>query len=294
MALEYKDIPAKLIKDYIDKKCGFFVGAGLSQAVGYPAWQDLLLGFIQKAETDYAFAHDRANECRELAKDPSKYLMLAEEMKDVLGVGFKAFIEETYTREDINPSPTHNLLVSLKRSNFIITTNYDHLIERAFVNYKKYQPQYKYYEAHSIQSQLYNRKFFLLKAHGDAQTAADKIVLTDKDYRRLLYQEPGYQSALQSIFTMYSVIFVGCSLQDPELKLLFNYINAAFPEGGTPHYALMTNETTRATESNRWKKDYNMQIISITADNNYEDINTFFKILHEKEGEIDGQDAEAT
>ena len=37
-----------------------------------------------------------------------------------------------------------------------------------------------------------------------------------------------------------------------------------------------------------------MRIIPISADNNYEDIDTFFKILHEKEGEIDGQDAEAT
>ena len=285
MALEYKDIPSELIRSYIDKKCGFFVGAGLSQAVGYPAWQDLLLGLIQKAETDYAFAHDRADECRELAEDPSKYLMLAEEMKDVLGVGFKTFMEETYAREDIDPSPTHDLLVSLNRSNFIITTNYDQLIEKAFVNQKKYQSPYKYYEAHAIQSQLYNRKFFLLKAHGDAQTAAENIVLTDKDYRRLLYQQPGYQSALQSIFTMYSVIFVGCSLQDPELKLLLSYINAAFPEGGIPHYALMTNETAGGTERNRWRKDYNMQIILITSDNNYEDINTFLKILSDEEGE---------
>ena len=122
-----------------------------------------------------------------------------------------------------------------------------------------------------------------MKAHGDAETAAEKIVLTDKDYRRLLYQEPGYQSALQSIFTMYSVIFVGCSLQDPELKLLLNYINAAFPEGGIPHYALMTHETTGVTERNRWRKDYNMQTISISADNNYEDINIFFKILRDEE-----------
>ena len=295
MALEHQDIPRGLIRSYIDKKCGFFVGAGLSQAAGYPAWQELLLGLIQKAETDYAFAHDRANECRELAEDPGKYLMLAEEMKDVLGgVGFKTFIEEAYTREDVAPSPTHDLLVSLKRSNFIITTNYDLLIEKAFVNQKKYQSAYKYYEAHAIQSQLYNRKFFLLKAHGDAQTAAEKIVLTDKDYRRLLYQEPGYQSALQSIFTMYSVIFVGCSLQDPELKLLLNYINAAFPEGGIPHYALMTHETTGVTERNRWRKDYNMQIISISADNNYEDINIFFKILRDEEDEIDGQSPETT
>ena len=294
MGLDFEDIPSELIESYLGNKCGFFVGAGLSYAAGYPDWKGLLLGLIQKAEADHSLTHDRAAECRELAEDPNKYLMLAEAMKDVLGRDLNTFIGETYAKEEIDPRLTHDLLVSLKRSNFIITTNYDQLIEKAFVKQGKLQTPYKYYEAYAVQGDLYKRAFFLLKAHGDAKTAAKHIILTDKDYRFLLYQQPGYQSALQSIFTMYSVIFVGCSLQDPELKLLLNYINAAFPEGGIPHYALMTTESTGEIERNRWKKDYNMRIIPISADNDYEDIDTFLKILHKKEDEIDGQDAEAT
>ncbi len=287
MALNLEDIPAKLIESYLDEKCGFFVGAGLSRAAGYPDWKGLLLGLIQKAEADHSLASERADECRNLAEDPNKYLMLAEEMKEVLGVELTTFIEDTYAEDDIDPSPTHDLLVSLKRNKFIITTNYDQLIEKALVKNSRRLPTYKYYEAHAIQRQLYKRKSFLLKAHGDAETAAEHIVLTDKDYRRLLYQQPGYQSALQSIFTMYSVIFAGCSLQDPELKLLLNYINAAFPEGGIPHYALMTTESTGGVERNRWRKDYNMQIIPISASNGYEDIDIFFRILQEKEEEAE-------
>ena len=119
---------------------------------------------------------------------------------------------------------------------------------------------------------------------GTAQTAADQIVLTDKDYRRLLYREPGYQSALQSIFTMYSVIFIGSSLQDPELRLLLNYVNAAFPEGGIPHYALMTSEEAGETERQRWGKDYNMKIVPIKSDDSFADIDRFLTILSELEG----------
>ena len=284
MALTIDDLPTELIDSYNEKKCGFFVGAGLSRAAGYPQWKDLLLGLIDKAVKDHSLSAERAVEYRQLADDPNKYLMLAEEMKDVLGVELKTFIEETYAKEGVEPTRIHDLLVSLKRSNFIITTNFDQLIEKAFVKRGIFQTPYKYYEAHAIQRQLYQRKFFLLKAHGDAQTAAEQIVLTDKDYRRLLYQQPGYQSALQSVFTMYSVIFLGCSLEDPELKLLLNYINAAFPEGGIPHYALMSTETTVGTERNRWKKDYNMRIIPISSADNYKDIETFLNILHEKDG----------
>lgn len=291
MAISVDNIPTELINNYIERKCGFFVGAGLSRAAGYPDWKGLLEGLITRAETDHSLTADQAADCRKLAEDPSKFLMLAEEMKDILNVEFKTYLEETFANDDINPRSAHDLLVTLKRSNFIITTNYDLLIEKAFVNNKILTAAYKYYEANAIQRQLYMRKFFLLKAHGDAQTAAEQIVLTDKDYRRLLYQQPGYQSVLQSIFTMYSVIFVGCSLQDPELRLLLNYINAAFPEGGIPHYALMTSENTGTTERNRWKKDYNMRIIMISADNDYEDIDTFLKILHDKEDEADKNDA---
>ena len=289
MVLKIDNIPTELIDKYLDGKCGLFVGAGLSQTAGYPDWHRLLNDLIEKAEADHSLISTKVEECRKLAKDPSKYLMLAEEMKDVLGVEFKTYLEETFGNDKIEPQPVHGLLVSLKRNNFIITTNYDLLIEKAFANNTTFQTVYKYYEANAIQRQLYLRQFFLLKAHGDAKTAAENIVLTDKDYRKLLYQQPGYQSVLQSIFTMYSVLFIGCSLQDPELRLLLNYINAAFPEGGIPHYALMSTEATGETERSRWKKDYNMQIIPISPENDYEDVNIFLKILHEKEDEAEKQ-----
>ena len=280
-----KNIPPELIEQYLDHKCGFFVGAGLSQAAGFPDWQGLLNGLIGKAEASHSLTPSQAEEYRNLAKDHSKFLMLAEEMKEVLDVEFKTYLEKTFGNDVIEPRLNHNLLVTLKYNNFIITTNYDLLIEKALVNNRLLRTAYKYYEADSIQRQLYLREFFLLKAHGDAKTAAGNIILTDKDYRKLLYSQPGYQSVLQSIFTMYSVIFIGCSLQDPELKLLLNYINAAFPEGGIPHYALMSEAATSAMERKRWKKDYNMRVITISPENEYEDVDNFLRILHQKEDE---------
>ena len=82
---------------------------------------------------------------------------------------------------------------------------------------------------------------------------------------------------------MYSVIFIGSSLQDPELRLLLNYVNAAFPEGGIPHYALMTSEKAGKTERQRWGKDYNMKIVPINSDDNFADIDRFLTILSELE-----------
>lgn len=283
MALKKENIPPELTKAYSDGKCGLFVGAGLSRMAGLPDWAGFLRGLIEKAVSDQSITPEKASDCRALARDPTKYLMLAEEMKEVLGVGFKSVIEDIFGNDELAPGRPHELLIALQKNKFIITTNYDMLIERAFATKGIFQQGYKYYEAHALQRDLYKRKFFVLKAHGDAKTAAEHVVLTRKDYRRLLYKEPGYQSALQSIFTMYSVIFVGSSLRDPELNLLLNYVSAAFPEGGIPHYALMPTDEVGDTERGRWKKDFNIQIIPISSDDNFQDINRFFTYLTELE-----------
>ena len=283
MSLTRDDIPTPLLEAYAEEKCGIFVGAGLSVGAGLPNWFDLLRQLIDRSVESREMSDAKADDCRKLADDPSKYLMLAEELREVLGTDFKSAIEEVFGRDELEPTDTHALLPLLKNNRFIITTNYDMLIEKAFAAAKKFRQGYKYYEAHALLRDLYQRQFFLLKAHGDAQTAADQIVLTDKDYRRLLYREPGYQSALQSIFTMYSVIFIGSSLQDPELRLLLNYVNAAFPEGGIPHYALMTSEEAGETERQRWGKDYNMKIVPIKSNDNFADIDRFLTILSQLE-----------
>ena len=280
-------IPRPLLEAYADKKCGLFIGAGLSVGAGLPNWSQLLQKLITRSVENGVMTEEKAEDCLTLARNSSKYLMLAEELREVLGTDFKTAIEEIFRDDNVNPTDTHALLARMKKNQFIITTNYDLLIERAFAAAQVFRQGYKYYEAHALLRDLYQRQFFLLKAHGDAQTAAEQIVLTDKDYRRLLYREPGYQSALQSIFTMYSVIFIGSSLQDPELRLLLNYVNAAFPEGGIPHYALMTEDDAGKTERRRWERDYNMRVIAISADDNYGDVNRFLEILCELEEETD-------
>ena len=174
MALVADHIPPELIEKYLDRKCGFFVGAGLSMAAGYPGWRGLLDGLIGKAETNHSLTPVKATECRKLAEDTSKFLMLAEEMKDILGVEFKTYLEETFGNDKIQPSKNHNLLVQLERNNFIITTNYDLLIEKAFAGKGDFQTPYKYYEANAVQRELYLRNFFLLKAHGERQSGSRK------------------------------------------------------------------------------------------------------------------------
>src|SRR2546430_2678862 len=128
MTIALDKLPPEMISSYVEGKCGFFVGAGLSRGAGLPDWNGLLLKLITRAEGSHLIDPGKAADCRKLAVDNSKYLMLGEEMKEVLGPEFKNVIEDVFIGTTVKPRRVHELLVQLNKKKFIITTNYDMLI----------------------------------------------------------------------------------------------------------------------------------------------------------------------
>ncbi|MBK9567645.1 MAG: SIR2 family protein [Saprospiraceae bacterium] len=89
------------------------------------------------------------------------------------------------------------------------------------------------------------------------------MILTERDYRNIIYNQSGYQSILHAIFSTNSILFLGASLSDPELLLMLGYIHNIFHGGSPMHYALMANDIVTGTEKDRWKKDFNIEISNI-------------------------------
>ena len=58
---------------------------------------------------------------------------------------------------------------------------------------------------------LYNPEFFIFKFHGDIGSP-ESIILTSRDYDRLILRNPHARSFLQADFLNYTVLFVGYSL----------------------------------------------------------------------------------
>ena len=64
---------------------------------------------------------------------------------------------------------------------------------------------------------LRNNQFFVFKVHGDVNLPGS-IILSNRDYARLLYLSPGYRSFLETVFASYTVLFVGFGGADPDLN----------------------------------------------------------------------------
>lgn len=270
-------IPPKLIETYKRGAFGLYIGAGLSYASGLPNWEKLLLELIQLANTSTGLSDDKMKDLQALAKQPSKYLMVAEELKDILNAELYTFIKKRFDDKNLVPSPTLQKVINLKYR-FIVTTNYDMLIEKAFIKEGKYPNDITYKDATTINYNLLNNENFILKAHGDVKRAPSEIVITEKDYRNIIFKEIGYQSVLQTMFSTCNILFLGVSLNDPEIKLVLSYIHNIFHGGSPEHFALMNQEGLTSTEIDRWRKDYNITIIPYDPKNNHEELK---KIIEE-------------
>lgn len=136
--------------------------------------------------------------------------MVAGALKDDLGSNFNDFIETVFIKSKPKPTDLHQSITSLDRLQFVVTTNYDTLLERSYRSAGDDDVSVLTFKnAGELQRRLAQREFFILKAHGDAAKVGDGIVLTEIDYRELLYRQRAYQSLLQAIFTMFTVVFVG-------------------------------------------------------------------------------------
>jgi hypothetical protein len=82
------------------------------------------------------------------------------------------------------------------------------------------------------------------------------------------------------MFTMFTIVFVGASMTDPEIMLLLNYIADSFAPGSGPsHFALMVEEDTTRVERDRWFADLNIQLIPVSKARNYAEITEFLQAL---------------
>lgn len=255
-------VPTDLVKAFKEKRGGLFVGAGLSKGVGLPDWYQLLEELIERVKVQIPKSDDYAAQCKDLLKSPANYLTLAQELREKLGTDeFNKYIRERFVDKRPEPNDVFKLLIELPY-NFIITTNYDYLIEDAYAFvYRRNAKVYTYQKPQAMADNVWNRYPFILKAHGDADEP-DKIILSDKDYRSLIHNSIGYKSILQVLFTTSTILFLGTSLTDPELLLLLGFLRNAYHEGGPKHYALMNETQVKDIVAERWRKDYGINIIT--------------------------------
>ncbi|MDF1629474.1 MAG: SIR2 family protein [Alcanivoracaceae bacterium] len=209
------------VKDLNEGTAAIFAGAGMSIPAGFVNWQDLMaeiafdLGLDVKFESDLiSIAQFHVNENRTKSKVSRKIL--------------EEFVEETEETEN------HRIISRLPISS-VWTTNYDELIEKAFLSEGKV-PDTK----HNVKQLLNNkpkRDVVIFKMHGDVSCPTEAII-TKEQYEQYHQTHEPFINALTGELTTKTFLFLGFSFTDPNLDYVLSRLNFRYSEDKKQHYCI--------------------------------------------------------
>jgi tetratricopeptide (TPR) repeat protein len=182
------DVPAELIEAGATGHLVIFVGAGASRAAGFPSWEGLLDTLFRQAKAEASaeqlaslVEYEDAYEPRIAAggrTPPPNLLVKASLIAQTMGDAFwRAKVVEIFDRPT-SPTPVHQALAALPGT-WIITTNYDRLMEKALAESVGRVP--KVALATELEDLSLMTAGDVLKLHGDLDRP-ETLVLTREDY----------------------------------------------------------------------------------------------------------------
>lgn len=172
--------------------------------------------------------------------EAGKLLEIADYCKEKLGDRLYGEILTDRLRGDmiVIPDP-HKVIVDLPFS-AVITTNYDKLLEQAYISQGKGMPRTPTHtDIDTLGPLLFNGQFFILKAHGDIDRPGS-LIFTTRDYREIIHSNPAFNAIFSAILLTKAVFFVGYSMNDPDFRLLLDRQLTTFKGNVPERYALMS------------------------------------------------------
>lgn len=82
--------------------------------------------------------------------------------------------------------------------------------------------------------------FPIFKIHG-SHDDPNSIILTDNDYRNVIFRKPKYRENLKQLFKDKSLLFVGFSFRDSSINLLLQEILTITEGMSNAHYAFLND-----------------------------------------------------
>lgn len=210
----------QLLEAYKQNNVILFVGAGLSMGLGIPSWNQL----IEKIASDLGY-------------DPEIYstfgdnLALAEyyRLKNGNLGKLRSWMDRNWHSNDIkiDESKIHEIIAN---ANFplIYTTNYDRWIENAFDEYN--QEYHKIINVGDL-TKTDTTTTQIIKFHGDFDDD-HSIVLDETSYFKRLEFETPLDIKLRSDILGKTVLFIGYSLSDVNIRLLFYKLTQMWKNNG--------------------------------------------------------------
>lgn len=268
MPFDLKTVPDRLIEAAQHRNLVPLIGAGISRQSkkkAFPNWRDLL-DFLNNRAREKRYVNKK--EWSEMQKllDKGQFLMVAEALRYNLPTDeYTSLLKEAFNPTGAEPTEVHKAVFRLGAP-LILTTNYDLLLEDAYAQvYGRAANVYTYRGASEVQQSLQIRQLtdrpIIFKLHGSIDEPSS-IILTEQDYRKLIYQEIGYRTVLSAVFVTHVVLMLGFSFSDRELTLMLEALRFSLKSQASPDYIFLPEDSAGEVESRRFREDFGVEVIS--------------------------------
>ena len=146
-------------------------------------------------------------------------------------------LKDTF-RRDFLSTETHKVISQIPHFRNIITTNYDSLFESVYGSGKL---NIIFSDDHT--PYIDDKKVNLFKIHGDL-SAPNSIIITESDYNNFFSKDTEQNtiwSVIKGIIATKSILFIGYSLEDTNVEVVFNKIRDKIGENGKECYFVAPN-----------------------------------------------------
>lgn len=259
------DWPDFLVQELAERRCIIFLGSGVSASSkndkneSPKSWSQFLvtaLGFIKEDE-DKNFINGLIKE--------KNYLLALQCIYDQIDNGtYSRFLQKEFSEPNFQPSEIHKDVVLIDPK-ILITTNFDRIYEKTC--FDDGHSIVTYYDSSNLPDVIRSSQRIIIKAHGTIDNIG-KMVFTKRQYYDAKKNFPEFYMILSALFMTNTVLFLGCGLNDPDVNLILENINAT-TRALNPHYIVTLNDIHPNIERD-WLNSYN--IFSLKYGPSHEDL----------------------
>lgn len=270
--------PDNLVEEIAYRRCVLFLGAGISatakndQNESPKKWGE----FIIEAKS---LINPQVNQEKidfvDKMLSQGNYLLALQTIADYADPGrYGHFLRQSFSRPNFRASTTHSIIKEID-SKIVVTTNFDKIYDN-LCNDHGYTIA-RYDEFQKMLNSIKSTENLIIKAHGTIDDL-DSLIFTQRQYYEIKKKHPIFYNILNSLFMTNTIVFLGYSLNDPDINLVLELVaNSSSP--ASPHYVVLKQGIDEEIKRH-WRDCYNIYALEFGP--MYEDLEQNLLELQDK------------
>lgn len=255
--------PKTLIREIARRRVVLFLGAGVSASAkdekgnSPPTWGTFL------AEANNLIANPATKDDINAYISTSRYLTALEAIsQEVNRADYNQLLDRHFNNAKFKAGPLHEKILELDAS-VVITTNFDKIYEIYCESTSDEGYKVASYDSSDLGDLIRSDCRLILKAHGSINNITG-MIFTRSQYHDAKRNHPNFYSLLKAIFLTKTCVFIGCSMEDPDILLTLEDVKIT-ASSNLPHYAIMKSPVNKYSKA-EWLNAYNIDVLEYGPD----------------------------